>query len=74
MMPLTVLSPELHELGPFDEAKRLLDEAAAQSLVPTRIVLILETEEDLFTIHTGEPVKPSVIAGLCFMAAQTVCE
>ena len=73
-MPLEVLAPELHELGPFDEAKRLLDEAAAQSLVPIRIVLIMETAEDVFTIHTGEPAKPSAIAGLCFMAAQTVCE
>ena len=71
-MALEIAAPALHEMNPFDEARRLIDEWQRECPDAERLVLIIEGPEDILVYNTGEVAKPSEIAGICFMAAQVV--
>lgn len=73
-MPLDILAPQPHEMTAFDEARAQIDAWEQEFPDSERLVLILEAPEDLLVYNTGEVVKPSAIAGVCFMAAQVVAD
>ena len=72
-MSLHVVDPKSGDLSVFDEARAQIAEWEKTDPDAAHIVLILDGEELVVTV-SGDEIRPSDAAGLCFAAAQAVLE
>lgn len=71
---LTVRDPHPPKATIFDEARAIIAKWEQDEPAATRIVLVCDGQKDIYLDHTGETVRPSDLAGLCFAAAIMAAE
>jgi len=71
---LTTRDPHPPKPSIFDEARAIIAKWQQEEPSATRIVLVLDGKKDIYMDHTGETVKQSDLAGLCFTAAHMAVE
>lgn len=67
--PRATVTPIPLKLTAFGEMHKVIAAYIAMGVRAKRVVMIVETDEELIMDATGDKARPSEIAGICFTAA-----